>query len=58
MNKFLTLTLLFISAIIFVPSVEAKTTDKHKQFNYGKLRTAKPLLSTTTTPLQSASSRC
>jgi len=27
MNKFLTLTLLFISAIIFVPSVEAKTTD-------------------------------
>lgn len=27
MNKFLTLTLLFVSAIIFVPSVEAKTTD-------------------------------
>ena len=27
MNKFLTLTLLFISAVIFVPSAEAKTTD-------------------------------
>ncbi len=28
MNKFLTLTLLFISAIIFVPSAEAKTPVK------------------------------
>lgn len=27
MNKFLTLTLLFISAVIFVPSAEAKTAD-------------------------------
>ena len=27
MNKFLTLTLLFLSAVIFVPSAAAKTTD-------------------------------
>lgn len=29
MKKFLTLTLLFVSAIIFVPSMEAKTTDSN-----------------------------